>query len=64
MILKRFKVLLHTLSACNSLLVRYKPYSSDLTGCLRTRRKHGRDYVYLSIDSAPCPTCRKNPIKK
>ena len=29
LILKRFIVLLHTLSAYNSLLVRYKVYSSD-----------------------------------
>ena len=29
MILKKFRVLLHTLSAYNSLLARYKVYSSD-----------------------------------
>ena len=37
LILKKFIVLLHTLSAYNSLLVRYKVYSSNLTECLRTQ---------------------------
>ena len=36
LILKKFIVLLHTLSAYNSLLVHYKVYSSDLRECLCT----------------------------
>ena len=36
LILKKFIVLLHTLSAYNSLLVRYKVYSSDPKECLCT----------------------------
>ena len=34
LILKKCKILLHTFSACNSLLVRYKIYSSDPRECL------------------------------
>ena len=34
---KKYIVLLHTLSAYNSLLVRYKVYSSDPRECLRTQ---------------------------
>ena len=37
LILKTFIVLLHTLSAYNSLLVRYKVYSSDTRECLCTQ---------------------------
>ena len=37
LILKKFIVLLHTLSAYNSLLVHYKVYSSDPRECLRTQ---------------------------
>ena len=37
LILKKFIVLLHTLSAYNSLLVRYKVYSSDPRECLCTQ---------------------------
>ena len=37
LILKKFIVLLHTLSAYNSLLVSYKVYSSDPRECLCTR---------------------------
>ena len=40
LILKRFIVLLHTLSACNTLLVRYKVYSFDPWECLCTRSTH------------------------
>ena len=40
LILKRFIVLLHTLSTCSTLLVRYKVYSSDLWECLCTRSTH------------------------
>ena len=35
--IKKIIVLLHTLSACNSLLVRYKAYSSDPRECLCTQ---------------------------
>ena len=35
--IKKFIVLLHTLSAYNSLLVRYKVYSSDSRECLCTQ---------------------------
>ena len=37
LILKKYIVLLHTLSTYNSLLVRYKVYSSDLRECLCTQ---------------------------
>ena len=37
LISKKFIVLLHTLSAYNSLLVRYKVYSSDPRKCLCTQ---------------------------
>ena len=37
LILKKFIVLLHTLSAYNSLLVRFKVYSSDPRECLCTQ---------------------------
>ena len=37
LILKKFIVLLHTLSAYNSLLVRYKVYSCDPRECLCTQ---------------------------
>ena len=37
LILKKFIVLLHTSSAYNSLLVRYKVYSSDPRECLCTQ---------------------------
>ena len=35
--IKKFIVLLHTLTAYNNLLVRYKVYSSDLRECLCTQ---------------------------
>ena len=35
--LKKITVILHTLTAYNSLLVRYKVYSSDLRECLCTQ---------------------------
>ena len=54
LILKKIIVLLlHTLSTCNSSLVRNKVYSSDPTECLCTRRRYGEAYVYFSIDPAP-----------
>ena len=37
LILKKFIALLHTLSGYNSLLVRYKVYSSDTRECLCTQ---------------------------
>ena len=43
--LKRFIVLLDILSAYNSLLIRYKVYSSDPRKFLQTRWKHGEGYV-------------------
>ena len=60
LILKRFIVRLHTLSAYNSLLVRYKVYSSDRE-CLCTSWRYAEAYENISIDPA---ACRKNPIKK
>ena len=54
-------VLLHTLSAYNSLLVRYKVYSSDPRECLCTSWRYAEVYENFSTDPAPC---RKNPIKK
>ena len=61
LILKRFIVHLHTLSAYNSLLVCYKVYSSDPRECLCTSWRYAETYQNFSIDPAPC---RKNPIKK
>ena len=61
LISKKFIVLLHTLSAYNSLLVRYKVYSSDPRECLCTSWRYPETYENFSIDPAPC---RKNPIKK
>ena len=43
--LKRFIVLLDILWAYNSLLIRYKVYSSDPRKFLHTRWKHGEGYV-------------------
>ena len=37
LILKKLIVFVHTLSAYNSLLVRYKVYSSDVRKCLCTK---------------------------
>ena len=61
LISKKFIVLLHTLSAYNSLLVRYKVYSTDPRECLCTSWRYAEAYENFSIDPAPC---RKNPIKK
>ena len=58
--IKKFIVLLHTLSAYNSLLVRYKVYLSDPKECLCTSWRYAEAYENFSIDSA---RCRKNPIK-
>ena len=59
--IKKIIVLLNTLSAYNSLLVRYKVYSSDPRECLCTSSRYGGAYKNFSIDPAPS---RKNPIKK
>ena len=58
---KNFIVLLHTLSAYDSLLVRYKVDPSDPRESLCARRRYGEAYAYFSIDPA---TCRENPIKR
>ena len=60
LILKKCIVLLHTLSAYNSLLVRYKVYSTDPRECLCTSWRYAEAYENFSIDPAPF---RKNPIK-
>ena len=54
-------VLLHALSAYNSLHVRYKVYSSDPRECLCTSWRYVEAYKNFSIHPAPC---QKNPIKK
>ena len=59
--IKHFIVLLHTLSAYNSLLVRYKVYSSNRKECLCTSWRYAETYENFSIDPAPC---RKNPRRK
>ena len=61
MISKKFIVHLHTLSAYNSLLVRYKVYSSNPRECLRSSLEYAKGYENFIIHPAPC---RKNPIKK
>ena len=61
LISQKILVLLHTLSAYNSLLVRYKVYSSDPRECLCTSWRYAEAYENFSIDPAPC---QKNPIKK
>ena len=59
-ILKKI-IVLHTLSAYNSLLVHYKVYSSDLRECFCTSWRYAEACENFSIDPAPC---RKNPINK
>ena len=54
-------VLLHSLSASNSLLFRYKVFSSDPGECLYKNWRYVEACENFSIDSAPC---LKNPIKK
>ena len=61
LVLKKFIVLLHTLSASKSLLVRYKVNSSDPRECLCTSWKYAETYENFSTDPA---SCRKNPMKK
>ena len=60
LISKKFIVLLHTLSAYNSLLVRYKVYSTDPREFLCTSWRYAEAYENFSMDPAPF---RKNPIK-
>ena len=50
LILKRFRVLRHTLSAYNSFLVRDEVYSSNPKKCLCTRWRYGEAYTYFIID--------------
>ena len=50
LILKRFRVLRHALSAYNSFLVRDEVYSSNSKKCLCTRWRYGEAYTHLSID--------------
>ena len=61
LISKKISVLLHTLSAYNSLLARYKVNSYNTRECLRTSWRYAEAYENFSIDPAPC---QKNPIKK
>ena len=52
---KKFVVLLHTLSAYNSLLVHYKVYSSDHRECLSTQAEGMKPMKTLVlIQPAPC----------
>ena len=48
-------------TAYNSLLVRYKIYSSDPKECLCTSWRYDEACENCLIDPAPC---RKNPVKK
>ena len=57
---KTFIVHPHTLSAFDSLLVRYKVYLSDPRECLCTSWRYAEAYESFSIDPTPW---RKNPIK-
>ena len=59
-ILKTF-IVLHTLSACNSLLVRCKVYLSDPRVCLCTSWTYAEAYEAFSIEPA---SSQKSPIKK
>ena len=61
LISKKIIVLLHTLSAYNSLLALCKVYSSDPRECLCTSWTYAEAYENFSIEPAPCG---KNPIKK
>ena len=53
-------IVLHTLSAYNSLLVHHKVYWFDPRECLCTSWRYDEAYENFSIDSAPC---RKNPAR-
>ena len=58
---KKFIFLLHTLSAYNSLLVRYKVYLSDPRECLCTIWRYAETYENFSIDPTPSYK-KKHPI--
>ena len=58
---KKLIVLLHTLSAYDSLLVRCKVYSSDPRECFCTSTTYAEAYENFSIEPA---LCQKNPTKK
>ena len=60
LISKKNSVLLHTLSAYNSLLARYKVYSYDPREYLCTSSRYAEAYENFSIDPAPC---QNNPTK-
>ena len=57
---KRYIVLLHILSAYDSLLVRYKVYLADPRECLCASLRYAEAYENFSIDPAPFP---KNLMK-
>ena len=59
--IKKIIVLLHILSAYNSLLVRYKVYSTDPRECLSASWRYAEAYENFSIDPS---RCQKNPTKK
>ena len=61
LISKKFIVILHTLSAYNSLLTRYKVYSPDPRERFSTSWRYAGAYENFNTDPAPC---RKNLIKK
>ena len=61
LISKKNIVLLHTVSAYDSLLVRYKVYLSDPRECLCTSWRYTKADENFSINPAPC---RKDSIKK
>ena len=52
--IKKFIVLLHTVSAYKSLLVGYKVYSSDPGECLCTSWRYAKVYENFGIDPVPC----------
>ena len=58
LILTKFIVLLHTSSAFDGLLVRYKVYSSDPRKCLCAQAVGTVNFTNFSTDPAPC---RKDP---
>ena len=59
--IKKIIVLLHTLSAHNSLLVCYKVYLSEPREYLCTGCRYAEAFENFSFDPTPC---HKNPIKK
>ena len=61
LILRKIIVPLRTLSAYNSLLVRYKVYSYDPRECLCKSWRYCEAHENFSIDPA---SCRNNPTQK